>query len=107
MKIRNFLTSPSYPGKPLFVYGMLAVILLLLAWNFQVWLSTPPSYPYGRYDNFVVALMLLFNHLAFQFRWPAAVTAALRLLAVGWIVFGLFYLCYWSRILYPVNVTPP
>lgn len=106
MKIRSFLTSPFRPDNPGFVYGFLAVIVMLLIGDIQWQLSLSPSYPYDRYGNLVVLLMLLFNHLAFQFRWPPAVMAALRLLALGWIVFGLFYICYWSRILFPMNGPP-
>jgi hypothetical protein len=106
MKIRSLLTSPIQPNNPGFVYGFLAVIVMLLIGDIQWQLSLSPSYPYDRYGNFVLLLMLLFNHLAFQFRWPAAVTAALRLLALGWIVFGLFYICYGSRILFPLNGSP-
>lgn len=103
MKIRSLWTSPIQPNHPAFVYGFLAVIVMLLIGDIQWQLSLSPSYPYDRYGNLVVVLMLLFNHLAFQFRWPAAVMAALRLWALGWIVFGLFYVCYGSRILFPAS----
>lgn len=107
MNIRSFLTKPFAAANPAFVYGMLVVVLLLLIWDLQWQLSLPPHYPYDRYANLVVVLMLLFNHLAFYFRWPVAVTAALRLLALGWLAFGGFYICYWSRILFPLNASPP
>jgi hypothetical protein len=94
MNIRSLLTTPLQPGRPLFVYGMLALILLLLIWNVHQLLSLPPFYPYDRYGNSVVVLMLLFNHLAYQFRWPVPVTVALRLLAIGWLVFGCIYVGY-------------
>ncbi|MBN8422176.1 MAG: hypothetical protein J0L73_24895 [Verrucomicrobia bacterium] len=94
MKIRSLLTSPPAPGNPGFVYGFLVVLVLLLISNVHSLLSLPPSYPYDRHGNLVVALMLLFNHLAFYFRWPPRMTAAVRLLAFGWIVFGLFYVLY-------------
>jgi hypothetical protein len=38
--------------------------------------------------------MLLFNHLAFAFKWPARVTAALRILAFVWIAFALPFVVY-------------
>jgi hypothetical protein len=82
---------------------MLVVIVLLLVWHIQWRLALSSSYPYDRNTNGVVVLMLLFNHLAYQIRWSAPVTAAFRILAWGWIAFGFFYLFYWSHVLYPAN----
>lgn len=107
MIIRRILTSPGQPGNPIFAYGFLIVIVLMLIWNIQVLMDTPPSYHYDRCGNLVVALMLLFNHLAFQFRWPAGVTVALRVLSLGWTVFGLFYVFYWSHMFFPAKSSPP
>ncbi|MFZ2281027.1 MAG: hypothetical protein WAW39_24725 [Prosthecobacter sp.] len=107
MIIRRILTSPAQPGNPIFAYGLLTIIVLLLIWNIQVLLDAPPSYPYDRCGNLVVALMLLFNHLAFQFRWPAGVAVALRVLALGWTAFGLFYVCYESHMLFPLKSSSP
>jgi len=44
--------------------------------------------------------MLLFNHLAYQFRWPTLVTVTLRSLAWLWLAFGSFYIFYSSNRLY-------
>lgn len=101
MTIRSFLTSPSRPGHPVYVYGFLVFLLLALAWIIRCSLYLPPSFSYGRHGGIVVVLMVLFNHLAFQFRWPGAVTAALRVLAVGGAVFGLFYVLYWLLVFSP------
>ena len=103
MKIPSWLTSPPVPSKPVFAYGFLVVLVLLLVWNIQVWWSAPTPFPYDRYGNLVVALMLLFNHLAFYFRWSPGVTFVLRVLALGWSVLGLFYVLYGSRMLYFVK----
>lgn len=107
MKIRNILTSPPQPRSAPFAYGFLVFIVLLLMWNVQLWRSVPPSYPYDRYTNLVVVLMLLLNHLAFQFRWPRWGTVVFRLVALGWCVFGLFYIFYWSHILFPLKQASP
>lgn len=53
----------------------------------------------GHYDStygtVVVALMLLFNHLAYGgFNWPRRITAAIRMLTWSWIVFGSSYIVY-------------
>jgi len=80
---------------------MLVVVLLLLA-NYIYWrITLTPGYTHDRYGNGVVVLMLLFNHLAYQFRWSASVTIALRLWAWAWLAFGGFYIFYWSHIIYP------
>ena len=101
MKISSIFTEPIKPLHPVFRYGMLAVCLLLLGWHIQWRFDVPPSYPYDRHGNGVVVLMLLFNHLAFQFQWPVRVTVALRILALGWLAFAVFYLFYWVHVLYP------
>ena len=97
----DFLTKSSKSKTPAYAYSMLAVILALLAWNIRWRLNLSPRYPSDRNGTLVVALMLLFNHLAFQFRWTLLMTATLRILALAWIVFGFFYLFYWSHVLYP------
>ncbi|WP_040546914.1 hypothetical protein [Pedosphaera parvula] len=80
-------------------YGLLALILSLLAIDIRWRLRLSPGFAGERYSNGVAALMLLFNHLAFQFRWPTPVlTAALRILAFGWLAFGLLYIFYQWRV---------
>jgi hypothetical protein len=101
MNLRAILTEPPKESSSAFRYGMLVVFLLLLAFDIRWRIGLSPGYRHDRNGNGVVALMLLFNHLAYQFRWPTSVTAALRLLAWGWLAFGCFYIFYWSHILYP------
>jgi len=101
MNIRSNFTEPSNAVHPAFRYGMLVVCLLLLAVHIQWRLTLPSDYRHDPNGNGVVALMLLFNHLAHNFRWPTSVTIALRLLAWGWLAFGCFYIFYWSHVLYP------
>ena len=92
MNIRTIFAEPAKLAPPAFRYGMLVVCLLLLAWHIQWRLSLSADYPYERNGNGVVALMLLFNHLAYQFRWSTRVTIALRMLAWSWLAFGCFYI---------------
>ena len=66
-------------------YGFLAVILALILVGVFL-----PSQNY--LSRMICPLMLLFNHLAFQFRWSRPVTIALRALAYFWIVFGAIYI---------------
>ncbi|MEN6337395.1 MAG: hypothetical protein ABFE01_24325 [Phycisphaerales bacterium] len=85
-------------------YAGLVIILGLLAWDLQWYFSLPPHYSGDPYSNLVVGLMLLFNHLTAAFKWPRPVTISLWTLDLGWLVFGLFYVCHWSRVLYPIAV---
>jgi hypothetical protein len=88
----NFFVAFAKPAKlmhPAIRYGFLAIILAVLLIDIGTQLEFPEPYP-RRNLNLAVGLMLLFNHLAFNFRWPQAVTVALRLLAVGWLIFWSF-----------------
>jgi hypothetical protein len=82
-------------------YAVFVFVLGLFVVATQDYLSTAP----GRdpYRGFVFPLMLLFSHLALAFRWPRPATIALEILSSGWMVFGLLYLFYWSRVLYPIH----
>lgn len=90
MNIRSIFTEPAKLAHPGFRYGMLVGCLLLLAWSVRWRLSVPADYPYERNGNIVVVLMLLLNHLAYQFQWSTRVTIALRALALSWLVFTFF-----------------
>ena len=87
-------------------YGMLIVILVLLAWQIRWYFTFAHVYNGDPYGTGILVLALLFNHLAFAFNWPRAVAIALWVLAGSWIVFSLFYVFYLSRVLYPLE-TPP
>src|ERR1022692_4257349 len=80
MNIRASFTEPTKERSSAFRYGMLVACLLLLAFHIQWRLTLSPDYRHDRNGNGVVALMLLFNNLAYQFRWPTSVPVALRLL---------------------------
>lgn len=101
MSLWSSFSKPAKPSSTAYRFAMLAVCLCLLAGNIHWRAQLSPDYPYHRYDNTVVVLMLLFNHLAYQFRWPTPVTVALRIVAWAWIAFGVFYLFHWSHRLYP------
>ena len=68
-----------------FRYGFLAFILGLTIFSAVAAAHLSPSVS-GRYFGFIVPPMLLFNHLAFQFRWSRPVAVALRAIAFVWIV---------------------
>jgi hypothetical protein len=82
---------------------MLVFILVLLAQQIQWHVTLPPTYDGDPYDNYVLILMLLFNHLAFAFKCPHRVSVALWVLAWSWLGFASFYCLYFSRVLYPLE----
>ena len=79
----------------LWKYGMLGIILCLLAFNvFQLlkWKN------FGSNDylnvNLVVALMLLFNHITFHFTKAGWTSRVMKIAAGIWAVLGLVYI-FW------------
>jgi hypothetical protein len=68
-------------------YGFLAAYLALLVF-FAIF---PPWHHYGA---FIIALILVFRHLAFEFRWSRSLMVALRLVACLLLVFGSIFIFY-------------
>jgi hypothetical protein len=54
----------------------------------------------GGFFGFVVPLMLLFNHLAYQFRWSRPVTIVWRVIAWLWLAFGLLFILFRTVVLF-------
>jgi hypothetical protein len=80
------------------LFGLIACLLL--------YFIVGPGSPDDPYLMGVLVLMLLFNGLAglaheCQFRWPAWLVTTFKLLSPAWTVFGLFYMLYLSRVLFP------
>ena len=92
--VREAFTRQATEVRPAYRYGMLVIILALLAWNVQFLLSLPATYSGHRFGSIIVPLMLLFNHLAFSFRWPLNVSFAMHVLAYGWLVLGCCYIFF-------------
>ena len=74
-------------------YGMLAIILCLLAFNVFQLLRWRGSNDYINV-NLVVALMLLFNHVAFHFTKAGWTSRVMKIAAGIWAVLGLVYI-FW------------
>ena len=74
-------------------YGMLAVILCLLAFTVFQLLRWRGSNDYLNV-NLVVALMLLFNHVAFHFTKAGWISRVMKIAAGIWAVLGLVYI-FW------------
>jgi hypothetical protein len=104
MNLRSIFIDPPQPARSAgFRYGFLVVICLLLAFNVYNFATRSPRYSGDPYGNFIIAVMLLLNHVAFQFSMPPRVAVGLRILAIAWLAFGLFYVCYLGRVLFPLR----
>lgn len=78
---------------PAWKYGFLGLILCLLGFNVFHLLKWQ-HFGLDQYGNLVVALMLLFNHIAFYFTtrgWPSRIMKAV---AVIWLVLGFAYVAW-------------
>ena len=84
-------------------YGFLALILLFLAFNLWVFSRTPRPYKSDPYLGFIVPLMALFGHIAYAFPWRRRLRIAFGVVAWCWMAFGLSYLVFWSRVLFPLR----
>jgi len=80
----------------IFSYGFLGVFILLVGFTVHRAFGLPDDYPYDRYQNVMIPIMLLLNHLAFQFQWPRPFATILSCVAIGWIGFAMVYIFYLS-----------
>lgn len=80
--------------KKVYRYGMLLVLLPLIAFNVHWLMTLPPDYPYDRYNSLGISGLLLFNHVAFAFPWKKPVAWALCAASILFGVIGLFYVLY-------------
>ena len=74
-------------------YGFLVLIICLLVWSVDPLLKWQ-NFDRFQFNNLVVPLMLLFNHIAWNFTkkgWPSRV---MKTIAWIWIAFGCAYL-FW------------
>ena len=76
-----------------FKYGLLAIIIFLLVWNVATLLKWR-NFGYDQYLNLAVALMLLFNHIAWHFTKKGRLSRVMKTVAWIWIVFVFAYL-FW------------
>jgi len=77
-----------------FRYGFLAFIIGLIILDAVLAIYLSPHYRLGRFSGLIGSFMLLFNYLAFQFRWSRTVTIVLRVIALVWTFFGLAYFLF-------------
>ena len=80
-------------------YGFLVLIIGLLVWNITTLLEWRNS-GYDQYGNLMIALMLLFNHIAYQFTKRGWLSRVMKTVAWVWLVFGFAYIfwIFWIKI---------
>ena len=64
----------------------LALALCLVSLNVGMYLGESSTHSHGAILNLMTSGMLLFNSLAFQFKWSQAITLCLRGIAVAWMI---------------------
>ena len=74
-------------------YGLLGIILCLLAFGVMNLLQSR-NFGYDQYGSLVIGLMLLFNHIAFNFTKTGWKSRVMKTIAWVWIAFGLVYI-FW------------
>jgi hypothetical protein len=72
--------EPKLKG-PVYRYGALVFWAALTLLSVIVFFHLPAGKP-GRYFGVICPPTLLLSHLAYQFRWPVPITAALRVLVL-------------------------
>ena len=77
----------------LYKYGGLAIILYLLVINVMHLLKWH-DFAYDEYGNLVIALMLLFNHIAYNFTKTGWKNRVMRAVARGALILGFVYI-FW------------
>lgn len=103
MTLRSIFVDPPAPRAAEFRYGFLALISALIAWSVYLFFTRSPAYRGDPYGNLILGVMLLLNHVSAHFRMPPRITVVVRVLAIAWLAFGLVYVFYLSRILFPLR----
>ncbi len=79
-----------FGARRLWKYGFLGVVLCLLAFS-VINLLRSRNFGYDQYGGPVIALILLFNHIAYYFTTQGWKSIVIKTVAWVWIAFGLVY----------------
>ncbi len=79
-----------FGARRLWKYGFLGVVLCLLAFS-VINLLRSRNFGYDQYSGPVIALILLFNHIAYYFTTQGWKSIVIKTVAWVWIAFGLVY----------------
>ena len=89
LKIKTSLSEDMPLRSAWYRYGFLAVVLVLVANGLRVDLFDAPNSQ--KHEVVFTPLLLLFNHLAFSFRWSRSTTFYLRAFALLGLLFVVVY----------------
>ena len=76
------------PAGAFYRWGMLIFIVILIAWSIGIHFRYPSFTWRDLGRSLICPVMLLFNHLAFAFRWPGLLGFAMNVLAFAWLIIG-------------------
>lgn len=79
-----------FASRRLWKYGFLGIVLCLLAFSVMNLLRSR-NFDYDQYGGPVIALILLFNHIAYYFTTEGWKSVVMKTIAWVWIAFGLVY----------------
>ena len=82
-----------FGSRRLWKYGFLGVVFCLLAFSIMN-LIRSRNFGYDQYGGPVIALILLFNHIAYYFTTEGWKSIVMKTIAWVWIAFGLVYV-FW------------
>ncbi len=82
------------PVRAIYRWGMLTFILLLIGWAIRNEMEAVEFRWRHLGQQLVVPTMLLFNHLAFEFRWQGLLGFAMNVLAFAWLFIGGYIVLY-------------
>jgi hypothetical protein len=85
--------KPSGKASPLWKHGFLVLIIYLVGINLVHLLDMiRTDYPYEKYSNIVVSLMLLLNHIAFFYTTKGLAGKIMKIIAFAWLIIGGIYI---------------
>ena len=85
-----------FASRRLWKYGFLGIVLCLLAFSVMNLLRSR-NFGYDQYGGPVIALILLFNHIAYYFTTKGWKSVVMKTIAWVWIAFGLVYIFWLFR----------
>jgi len=85
--------KPSVKTSPIWKHGFLVFIISLVGINLVHLVDMIRThYPYEKYVNIVVCLMLLLNHIAFFYTTKGLASKIMKITAFAWLIIGSIYI---------------
>lgn len=94
MRVPHLREEMHRPDFQVFHYGMLVLMLALLAWLIYWSLTLPPWYRGKIYAVIFGVVAMLLNRLTGAYRWPRRVSVALQILWWMTLALALFFIFY-------------